>query len=295
MLRLELFGAMKVCVRALSGAPQTLALSGKPSGLLAYLAMAHGQFFSRNELTQILWSDQTEGASSGCFNTVLWRLRSTLSKVTSPIVMSDRRGAIGLNPDIPIELDVLEFEHRVAPALAKPLSLCKADDIHALRQGVALYKGDILAGFQDDWALREREKHRRLQLNALGRLMQLCALNQDWAGAINHAQHILDLDPLREDVHRELMALYLQSGQRALALRQFETCRTALKRELAIAPMFETQSLYQQISNAAVHPQNPNATPPKQHPTPQGLIEQALAHMAQANDPCQMTLPFLVH
>jgi DNA-binding SARP family transcriptional activator len=251
MLRLDLFGAMKVHVGA-----ATVQLNGKPASLLAYLAMAHGQFFSRNELTLTLWCDQSAGTSSGCFNTALWRLRRVLPTSEAKLVISDRGGAIGLNPELPLQLDVREFERCITPTLAKPLAQCDHKDIAPLRQGLNLYRGDLLAGFTDEWAVREREKNHRLQLNALSRLMQLSARAQDWSDSISCAQTILDQDPLREDIHRELMALYLHSGQRALALRQFESCRTALKRELAIAPMPETQQLYQHIANAAVshHP-----------------------------------------
>ena len=57
---------------------------------------------------------------------------------------------------------------------------------------------------------------------------------------------------LREDVHRELMQLFVLNGQRAHALRQFEHCRELLRRELAIHPMRETMALYQKIANSAI-------------------------------------------
>jgi DNA-binding SARP family transcriptional activator len=63
---------------------------------------------------------------------------------------------------------------------------------------------------------------------------------------------VLDCDALPEDVHRELMRLLACNGQRALALRQFEVCRTLLKNELGIAPMRETVSLYREIASGAV-------------------------------------------
>src|SRR5215470_5087532 len=78
------------------------------------------------------------------------------------------------------------------------------------------------------------------------------SLAQDYAGAIGYAQDILDRDALREDVHRELMRLFLLNGQRAMALHQFEICRGALRKELAIEPMRETLAVYQRIADSAV-------------------------------------------
>jgi hypothetical protein len=44
-----------------------------------------------------------------------------------------------------------------------------------------------------------------------------------------------------------MMRLYAASGQRALAIRQYEMCRTSLTSELNIQPMGETQALYARL------------------------------------------------
>lgn len=278
-----------------------LALTGRPAGLLAFMAMAQGRFFTRSELAAALWSEGADNISSGCFNTVLWRLRRVLDAAAVPaagLIASDRRGGLGLNPQAALQLDVFAFQRLVEPALAKPLDNCRPDDVTALREGVCLYQGDVLSGFTDAWALRERERHRRLLLNALGRLLQLAMLARDWEAGIRHAQAILDHDPLREDVHRELMRLYLRNGQRAAALRQFEQCRAALKRELAIQPMRETQALYHEIADAALGLQTTpdDAAQGTGFVVPaaaRALVQSALDHLSAADRQLQLSLPLL--
>ena len=255
MLYLYLFGHLSVACGDGSAAGAAVELPGRPGSLLAYLALARGRFFARSELVAALWPDQTEGGTIRSLNTVLWRLRKALSRPPleqREVVVCDRRGAIGLPVEADLRLDVDEFSRLVGPSLARPLEQLQPVDVEHLRRGVGLYRDDILAGFGEDWALRARELHRRTLLNALGRLMQLSALAQDYARAIGYAQEILDRDALREDVHRELMRLYLLNGQRARALQQFETCRSALRRELAIEPMRETMAVYQRIADSAV-------------------------------------------
>jgi hypothetical protein len=89
--------------------------------------------------------------------------------------------------------------------------------------------------------------------------MQVSTLAHDYPEAIRHAQAILDRDTLREDVHRELMRLFMLNGQRAMALHQFEVCRAALHKELVIEPMRETVAVYQRIADSAVeHSGEPN-------------------------------------
>jgi two-component SAPR family response regulator len=253
MLRIWLFGSL--CVANDAAGEQVTAISGRCGSLLAYLALGRGRYFSRAELLGTLWPERIASMTAGSFNTALWRLRRMLECPPlqhGELIASDRRGAIGLNGSQAIWLDIEEFERRIASGLSRPIEQLGDCDIEDLRAGVALYKSDILIEFTDDWALREREKHRRHYLNALWRLMQLCAIRREYGEAISYAQSILDCDALREDVHRELMQLFVLSGQRAQALRQFETCRDMLRRELAIQPMRETLALYRQIADSAI-------------------------------------------
>jgi len=315
MLYLRLFGQFAVANCDDFAPSASVALSGRMGSLLAYLALARGKFFTRSELITVLWSDQSD-ASIGSFNTILWRLRKALERSPlqqTSLVISDRRGAIGLPQDAALQLDIDKFSALVKPGLSKPLEALDDNLIEQLRLGVALYSDDILAGFHEDWALRARELNRRLYLNALARLMQLSSLAQDHSSAIRYAQDILDHDPLREDVHRELMRLFELSGQRAMALRQFEQCRNTLRKELAIQPMRETMAIYQKIANSAVthdnypqeHPFITQSETSTAHPierthdkhmtmlSASELISNARKYLAQADAHLQYSLPFL--
>ncbi len=309
MLRIHLFGTLSVLVGD-DDDPSSVAthIGGRPGSLLALLALTPGRYFSRSELASTMWADHADGVRSGTVNTVLWRLRNLVERppiANRDLVAADRNGSVGLNPNAQIALDVHQFASLVLPALAKPLERTTAADVEALRRGIELYRADLLADLNDEWVLREREKHRRHRLNALGRLMQLSALARDYDAAIQYAQAIIDQDALRENAHRELMRLYLDSGQRALALRQFEVCRAALRRELAIQPMPETIALYRSIADHAVGtrttalaaaPIASLAIPDSGADAPgcpRDLVEAARRHLTQADAQLQMTLSFL--
>lgn len=261
MYRLKLFGPLSLCFEPGSGPAQSIALGGRPGRLLAYLALAKGRYFSRSELVSTLWADRAERADradtgpAGALNTALWRLRGLIERPPfrqGELIACDRGGALGLHEQARMLVDVAEFARLTEPGLAKSLAQLSEADVIGLREGVGLYRADVLTDFTDEWALREREQHRRKYLNALGRLTHLSTLARDYASAIRYAQAILDHDALREDVHRELMHLFMLSGQRAMALRQFEICRAALRRELAIQPMRETMEIYQSVADHAV-------------------------------------------
>ena len=131
--------------------------------------------------------------------------------------------------------------------LKKPVSAAQPEEISAMESGIALYKGDLLEGVYDDWAIRAREHERLLYLSSLAYLLQYHHEQQNYKKSLGYGQRILTVDPLREEIHREMMRLYLEIGQRAQAIRQYEDCRTNLLMELGIAPMEETQALYKQI------------------------------------------------
>ncbi|OWQ90887.1 hypothetical protein CDN99_12055 [Roseateles aquatilis] len=263
-LSLTLFGPVALHRVAPRGTPLRVALSAQSRNLLAFLALSRGSCRSRSDLAQSLWDEAGGPARAGSVNTALWRLRAAIEQPpfdTGDVICAQRGGQISLRPDAPMQIDVEDYLRHVLPVLALPLERVTPDDAERLRQGTAMYSAELLQGLQDDWALRERERLRRHQLNALDRLMQWHALKGDAVGGIRHALAILEIDALREDVHRSLMRLYLRAGQRALALRQYEHCRAALKRELSIVPMPETRDLYQRIADGAIGALN-TAMPP---------------------------------
>jgi DNA-binding SARP family transcriptional activator len=302
MFRIWLFGSLSIGTD--EAGPQ-VAIAGRSANLLAYLALGRGRYFSRSELLGSLWPEHSSSSTAGSFNTALWRLRRMIERPPlkhGDLIVCDRRGSIGLNGPAGVWLDVDEFERLVAPGLSKAPELLSDADIEGLRHGVRLYKSDILLDVADDWALREREKHRRNYLNALGRLMQLSIIRRDYADGIRHAQAVLDSDALREDVHRQLMQLFMLSGQRAQALRQFEHCRELLRRELAIQPMRETLALYQQIADSAIgNSVEPWPAPMTLAPSPLAasegsafqMIDTARRHLAAADNQLQLSLQFL--
>jgi DNA-binding SARP family transcriptional activator len=87
-------------------------------------------------------------------------------------------------------------------------------------------------------------------LRALAKLMVYYGTKGRYEEAIAYGQRILSLDPLREEVHRELMRYHQLAGRRAGALRQFELCRRVLREELDIEPMPETIALYRRIRDS---------------------------------------------
>ncbi|NMB91108.1 MAG: tetratricopeptide repeat protein, partial [Chloroflexi bacterium] len=63
-------------------------------------------------------------------------------------------------------------------------------------------------------------------------------------------RRLLELEACHEEAHRQLMSLLALTGQRELALRQYERCRDALAATYDTAPQAETTALYRRIRQA---------------------------------------------
>jgi DNA-binding SARP family transcriptional activator len=230
-------------------------LSQSLQTLLAYLLIHRHRNHSREILADLLWGESVPGHARKCLNTALWRLRKAIEEdaglPAETYLITTPQGELGINLQAPIWLDIADFEERLRPVLAKSFSSVTIEEITALDEGTCLYQGDLLEGFYQDWVLQERERLRNLYMDSLWYLMRYHQQHSQPENGIAFGLQLLRIEPLREDVHRVLMRLYCESGQRALAARQYEQCCAILNTELGIAPMPETQNLYHQIMQDA--------------------------------------------
>jgi DNA-binding SARP family transcriptional activator len=97
------------------------------------------------------------------------------------------------------------------------------------------------------WAERRRGELERAHQAVLERLAETLVAAGQRGAAIGRYQQLIELDPEREAWHRGLMRLYADTGERALALRQFHACRALLRRELGVEPSADTRQLYQEL------------------------------------------------
>jgi DNA-binding SARP family transcriptional activator len=220
----------------------------KAQDLLCFLLLHAGETLERELIAERLWPMRRLGKARRCLSTTLWRLRQTLeclSPSTQPYLLTGR-STLAFNTTAPYWFDVEAFERQATFGLAGSLP-CAEVQRRALEEALDLYRGDLLEGCYEDWCLVERERLQLLHLRVLKRLQRDCRLGGAFEAAISYGHRLLTLDPLQEDVHRELMRCYVEVGQRPLALEQFQRCQEILRRELHIEPMPETWQLYRQI------------------------------------------------
>ncbi len=233
-LELKLLGSPEVW---LDGQAVTGFRSGKARALLYYLAVT-GRAQPRSVLAGLFWGGVAEMHARRSLTMTLSNLRQLLG---GHVDIGREMVAFDLNS--PTWLDVAVFE-----------AGAQGQNIEALKQAIALYRGDFLEGFYlqdapefEQWVLVERTRLRERMLRALQWLADHLAAQDDLPQAIETVRRLLALEPWREEAHRYLMLLLARAGQRSAALAQFEICRQMLADELDVEPGAETTALYEQI------------------------------------------------
>lgn len=246
-LRISLFGRMQIThqEQELAGRPSRLAYD-----LLAYLLLNGRRYHPRERLVNLFWPDHAPNRARNCLSTTLWRLRRRLEPGDTPpgtYLLTSAKGDVSFNWASDHWLDVVVFETELEAVITRPLADVTPQEIDNLATTLDLYSENLLEGVYRDWAVRERERLRQRYLAGQAYLMQYYGNRGVYEKSLTYGQQILSLDPLRENIHRELMRLHWQHGQVPLAVRQYQTCRQVLASQLDIAPMTETQALYLQI------------------------------------------------
>jgi DNA-binding SARP family transcriptional activator len=244
-LRFSLFGSVRVTRE--DRFEEQIRIRPTAMTLLAYLLLYRNRSHRREVLAGLFWGGMDDGRAKRCLNTTLWRLRSTLDTrdhTDCSVLDTVTPGEIKFNRSCDIWLDVAEFEHKIMNWLGQRNSDLIAQDLEEAHQ---LYVGDLMEGYYEDWVLRERERLRDLYLKSLASLMEFHHLDGNLEKSLLCGQRILDMDPLREDVYRAMMRMYVKNGQRNLAIQHYKNCCEILGAELEIPPMLETQALYHEL------------------------------------------------
>jgi len=194
---------------------------------------------TKERIVAALWPDLSLAKAHSTFHFYLYQVRRLLGGSAS---ISYEGGAYRLEARRYL-YDVEEFQR----ALAKAEKARGAQRERYLRQGVSLYQGDYLEDIYSDWAMGLRASLKREYFRALEDLARCYLQERRLEQAVRYYRDLLDKDPLREDIHRQVMRGLAEAGDRAGAIRQFDQLRSILSEELGAEPSTETLKLYEDL------------------------------------------------
>ena len=255
------------------------ALSRRQARALLFRLAAESQPIPREKLADLLWSETSPAKARRNLTRLLSYLRG---QFPHPDLLQTGGTTVSLNHGM-VRSDAFLFSE-----------LCRSDDHEAWQSAVSLYRGPFLSGFILDesrefesWQSLMGRHFEELYLKTLRRL--ILGGSDGPAQAIGYAGLYLAVDDLAEDIHRQLITLYGQTGDRGAALRQYEECVFVLERELGVEPLPETRAAYEAARDDRL-PALPEKKPRPQWATLPGLDlsltgrNDALQALAEAYD-----------
>jgi DNA-binding SARP family transcriptional activator len=267
-LQIALFG--KISIQQ-NGQPQAN-LPAKALELLCYLLLYRERSHTRETLSEALWPDGDHTRSMKYLRQTLWQLQTTLDnpptrdQAEGQSLFILNPGWVHINRQANWWLDVDIFEQAYALCCDIAGQDLADQQAQTLEEAVALYQGDLLEMWYQDWCIFERERLQLTYLAMLEKLMGYCEVRRLYTKGIAYGQCILRYDPAWERAHRQLMRLYYSAGDRTSALRQYARCATAVAKEFDLPPSPETVALYEQIRANRLE-DAPTSSPVQPQPT----------------------------
>ncbi|MBN1180451.1 MAG: tetratricopeptide repeat protein [Anaerolineae bacterium] len=252
-LLISLLGSFQV---TLDERPVTRFETDATRALLAYLAANAGTPFRRDALATLLWPDFDESRALHNLRQTLLRLRTAIEDpaATPPFLQVTRR-TLQFDTASHHWLDVAAFDALVASTKRhhhRHLDVCRFC-IGQLEHAANLYRGEFLTGFSIDsvqfmeWAAVRRERLHRQAMDVFFTLAGYYEARGAFERAQLYARRQIELEPWREEAHRQLMRVLALGGERSAALAQYDLCREMLTKSLGVEPAMETTLLFKKI------------------------------------------------
>ncbi len=207
----------------------------KAVALLALLGVT-GREYGRDALAGLLWPELERSRARAT-------LRRTLSVAAAVgpalVITSDR---LGLDPGA-FDCDVAGFRR-----------LAASGDPDDWRRAALLPADRFLEGFSlrdsppfEDWMLEVADALRDELSRTLARLVVAAVERGAWDQALEHARRRVQVEPLSEPAHADLIRATALSGDRPSALQAYRGLVRLLDRELGVPPLPQTLALHEDI------------------------------------------------
>jgi DNA-binding SARP family transcriptional activator len=213
--RLELLGGFQLTV---ARAPVSLPLPAQR--LMAVLAL-HGKPLQRSYVAGLLWPDVSEDRARGNLRSTLWRLGGAHDLV-------DGRDHVSIHRRV--EVDIARTSAIARQVIGEQADL-GPEILEALVTGA-----ELLPDWYDDWLVFEREQFNQLRLLALDCLGRQLLRRHRVPEASLAALTAVRIEPLRESAQHLLIDCLIRQGNRAAAVRQYQSYADMLRRDMGLVP-----------------------------------------------------------
>jgi DNA-binding SARP family transcriptional activator len=228
--------------------------SPQQQAMLATLLLRPGRSAGTDELIEALWGDQSPNQAKAILRTYAWRWRKVFcgdSAAGGTEILVSVSG--GYQVDLPEQaVDATRAELLAARAeqARSAERLHEAADL--LRQAVALWQGEPLAGVPGPFAERQRQRYGELRLSLVEQRIALDLTLGRAAACTPELTALTAEHPLRERLHGLLMQALARTGRQGEALTLYQEVRRRLARELGVDPGPELTAVHAAVLEGGV-------------------------------------------
>ena len=217
--------------------------------LFAYLVCNRQRPVTREELANVLWPDELPPAWETALNALVSKLRSLFKKIdgNARLALTSAFGTYTLR----LEGEFWVDGEAAIEAIDDAEAFMRKGDVKGAfapsNIAAIISRQPFLPGEDGPWLSSERARLQANLVRALDCLAEVWMANNEPKLALATARECIALEPFRETGYQRLMRFETALGNRAEALRVYESCRILLADELGADPSAETEALYLQL------------------------------------------------
>lgn len=219
--------------------------------LLAYLIFSRNSHITQDNYLSLLQSAENEDSANpnGRLKAIFYRVRTMLNQLDETAGhdwIIRKNGTYTWNPDIPVELDVEQFE-----SLCKEAATAQNDDatLSLLMQALKLYQGDFLPKLSTEvWVMPLHTYYHQMYVDAVEQALALMESREQWQAVSDLCKAALKIEPYSEEFYQHFMRASIALKDRALARQAYEEMSELLFSTFGVMPSDESRALYREAS-----------------------------------------------
>ncbi len=225
---------------------------GKAGQILKYLIVHRNLRILRDVLMDRFWQRHDPDSARNNLNVAIYGLRKVMKQegVSEPCIIY-RDGGYQIDPEVRIWVDVDAFNASISRARELESHHEYDAAFHEYARADGFYRGEFLPDdLYDEWTISIRRDLTEKYITMCRYMADFLLKKYDYDAALAMTRRLLQIEPCDEAVHRQIMMIHAQSGQRHLAVRQYNLCKETLAKELGIEPELQTTRLLAEIRSA---------------------------------------------
>lgn len=214
--------------------------------LLTYMLCHRDKSVTVQELVDLLWPEDESDNPAGALKNLMYRLRNLLKKTWGSYdFIITGRGAYQWNSQIPLKVDVEEFEQYCRNMTSENEV---EEQIRKGKEAIELYQGTFLPELSAEyWAISMATYYNSMYLATMKKLAELMEQEQRYEELESLCRKELRFEPIDEEIHCYLMRALIAENKQQAAAEHYKKTVKYLYDTLGVRPSQEMQDIYEEM------------------------------------------------